>query len=80
MLGDAERPADLGGLGCCVVVSELLDDGGRYAGESLSLGQGVWLDGIGVRLEAGCRVIDKALVDKPGVDDLATDGVGEGDV
>ena len=61
-------------------VGQLADGLRRDAGLALGVGERVRLDPGPVGLEAIGRVPDEALVLEPGGDDLAADGVGQGDV
>jgi hypothetical protein len=61
-------------------VGELADGVGRDAGLALGVLEGVRLDLRLVGLESGGRALDELGVRQAGGDDLAPDGVGEGDV
>jgi len=61
-------------------VGELADGVGRDAGLALGVLERVRLDLGLVGLEAGGRALDELRVRQAGGDDLAADGVGEGDV
>ena len=80
VLGDAERPADLGTVGAGVRVRRLPDDFRRDAGDLLGVLQGVGLDVGPERLEIGRGALDERQVGEPGVDDLAGHRVRERDV
>ncbi len=80
VLGDAERPADhrAGRLG--EGVGKLADGLGRDAGLALGVFERVRLDLGLVGVEVHRRVLDELPVLEAGGDDLAADGVGQGDV
>ena len=80
VLGDAQRPADLGPVGAAVGVRQFADQLGRDAGDLLGPLERVRLDRRAVVLESGGRPADERLVDQPGVDDLPADRVGQRDV
>jgi len=80
VLGDAQRPAELGPVGAGVGVGEFGDLGGRYPSLRLGGVQGPLLDTSGELIEAGGGPLDEVAVVQPGVEDLAGDGVGQGDV
>ncbi len=80
VLGDAERPAELRRLGRGVVVRHLADHVCRHPGDGGATFERPLVDGLGVGVEPGGRVTDELFVGEAGGDDLATDGVGEGDV
>jgi hypothetical protein len=80
VLGDAERPAQLGPVGPGVGVGELADRLGRHAGDLGAAFERPLLDRRGVLGVAGGGAVDEVGVDQSGVDDLAGDRVGQGDV
>ncbi len=80
VLGDPERPAELGPARPGVVVGELADGTCRHPGLVLGEVERVAVDGGGVAVEADRGAADELVVGEPGVDDLPADGVGEGDV
>jgi hypothetical protein len=61
-------------------VRQLADHRRRYARLLLGVLQRVALDAGLVLLEIEGRALDESRVVEPGVDDLAADGVGQGDV
>jgi hypothetical protein len=61
-------------------VGHLADQVGRDARLALGVLEGVRLDLALVGLEPGRRPADELLVLEPGGDDLASDGIGQGDV
>ena len=80
VLGDAERPADLGSIRARIGVGDLLDHVGGHPGERLGALERVGLDGGGVGLEArGGAGYELAIVE-PREDDLAGHAVRERDV
>ena len=80
VLGDAERPAQLGPVRPGVGVGQLPDLLGGDAGLRLGPVQGPLLHGGGELLEAGGGPLDEAAVLQPGGEDLPGHGVGQGDV
>ena len=80
VLSDAQRPAELGPVGTGVGVGQFRDLGGRYPCLCRRGVQGPLLDSGGELIEASGSPLDEAAVLQPGVEDLAGDGVGEGDV
>ena len=80
VLGDAERPAQLGPIGPGVGVGQFGDDLGRHPGHLRAPLQGPLLHRGRVLLEAARGAGDEGGVVQSGVDDLAGDRVGEGDV
>src|SRR5439155_21333385 len=80
VLGDPERPADHRPVGRGEGVGEVADRVPGNAGLTLGVIERVRLDLVAVGLEVGGRPSDELLVVAPGVNDLAPDRVGEGDV
>ena len=80
VLGDAERPADLGAVGARVRVRDVLDHVGGHAAQRLGPLERVRLDRRDVGLEARCAALDELAVVQPGVDDLARHPVRQRDV
>ena len=80
VLGDPERPHDLGFLGAAVGVSELADGGRRDTGDLLDPVERVGVDRLRIGVVAGGGPVDEPPVGQPRRDDLASDRVGEGDV
>jgi len=61
-------------------VGELSDRLGRDAGLALGVVEGVALDLVTVGVEVEGGAADELVIRQPGVDDLAPDRVGQGDV
>lgn len=80
VFGYAERPADLGAFCGGKGVSKGTNESGRNACDRLSSLQCPRLYARLVLLKTDAGVLDKVVVSQPCVDDLAGDGVGEGDV
>jgi hypothetical protein len=80
VLGDAERPAELGAVGAGVSVGQLADRLGRDARFLLGILQRVGLDTGLVFLEVERRAFDEFAVLKPSREDLAADRVGQRDI
>jgi len=80
VLGDPERPAHLGVLRVAPRMRELTDRVGGHTGHALCFFERPRLDGLAVRVVTGRRTRDELLVDQPGGDPLARDGVCERDV
>src|SRR5690606_31242560 len=80
VLGDPQRPAQLGGGGGGVCDGHLPDGIGGDAGDLLRPGQVVLGDLLGIGVEAGRRPFDELAVVETLVDDHLRHGVGQGDV
>ena len=80
VLGDPERPAQDRAVGARVRERQLADHVGGDAGLALAALERPLLDRRRELLEAGRGPVDELAVVQAGVDDLARDRVGEGDV
>ena len=80
MLGDPQRPAQLGATGSGVIVGQLPDHRRRHPGYLLRLCQRVRLDRSRVFLVAAGRMGNESLVDQTSMDDLPAEGVRQGDI
>ncbi len=67
VLGDSERPAELGSPGGGVGVGEISNRLGRHAGDGLGLGEGPLIDRLPVRVESDGSPIDEILIVQPGL-------------
>ena len=80
VLGDAQRPAQLGPVRPGVGMGQFPDQLGRDPGLRLGPGQGPLLHAGGELVEAGGGPFDETAVLQPGGEDLPGHGVGQGDV
>ena len=80
VLRDPEGPAQHRARRLRVGVGQLADGRGRNAGLALRIFEGVGLDLGAVGVEIERRALDELGVGEAGMDDLASDGIGEGDV
>ena len=80
VFGDAKRPQDLSLVGGGVGVGHLFDGLGGHARELGAALKRVRLDRLLEFFETLRRAGDKVFVVEVGRDDLASNGIGEGDV
>ena len=80
VLGDAERPAKLSGLGLRIGVGQFLYHRGRYAAFTLSIFEGEGLDVLAVGVKATGRVLNELLILEPSLQNLSSYRMGNNDV